>query len=199
MVTKESKIDPRVRILKYINKKGEEEKYPEIGFPLQIFLIAEHEPIKFFTSSNHAVSEYYLFSGISYRQELSLCLKSLLFCGLYSLIEYSACSINTKLYVFSIFESLIGGFKIVNLNLLNNNLKLNSLSLIYRSATWLEREVSDFFGINHKGLLDTRKLMLDYSTTKGIMKNKPLLDSLTSNNTNESVRSTFIGNYYYNW
>lgn len=134
MVAKESKIDPRVKILKYINKKGEEEKYPEIGFPLQIFLVVEHEPIKFFTSCNHAVSEYYLLSSINYRKELALCLKNILFCGLYSLLEYSAFFINAKLYTFTTFESLIGGFKITNLSLLTNCPKIDSLSLIFKSA-----------------------------------------------------------------
>lgn len=134
MVAKESKIDPRVKILKYINKKGEEEKYPEIGFPLQIFLIIEHEPIRFFTSLNHAVSEYYLLSSVNYRKELALCLKNILFCGLYSLLEYSAFFINTKLYTFTIFESAIGGFKVINLNLLSKYHKIDSLSLIFKSA-----------------------------------------------------------------
>lgn len=36
----------------------------------------------------------------------------------------------------------------------------------FRSSVWLERELSDFTGINFIGLLDTRRLLLDYFEQK---------------------------------
>lgn len=46
------------------------------------------------------------------------------------------------------------------------NLALITVSTVYRSVIWLERELSDFTGINFLGLLDTRRLLLDYFEVK---------------------------------
>lgn len=43
---------------------------------------------------------------------------------------------------------------------------LPSTSTIYFSTVWLERELSDFSGINFLGLVDTRRLLLDYFEPK---------------------------------
>lgn len=43
---------------------------------------------------------------------------------------------------------------------------LITVSSIYRSVVWLERELSDFTGINFLGLMDTRRLLLDYFEPK---------------------------------
>ena len=50
---------------------------------------------------------------------------------------------------------------------LNNQLFcVSSVSSIYSSCVWLERELSDFSNINFLGLCDTRKLLLDYFEDK---------------------------------
>lgn len=41
-------------------------------------------------------------------------------------------------------------------------LKISSLSSVFRSTEWLERELTDFTGFNFCGLTDTRRLLLDY-------------------------------------
>ena len=43
---------------------------------------------------------------------------------------------------------------------------LNSLSSVYHSCIWLERELSDFTNISFVGLTDTRRLLLDYFEKK---------------------------------
>ena len=43
---------------------------------------------------------------------------------------------------------------------------LSSLSVVYHSCIWLERELSDFTNINFVGLTDTRRLLLDYFEKK---------------------------------
>lgn len=45
---------------------------------------------------------------------------------------------------------------------------LATTSYTYKSSIWLERELSDFTGINFTGLLDTRRLLLDYFEPKMI-------------------------------
>ena len=41
-----------------------------------------------------------------------------------------------------------------------------SVSPVYASCVWLERELSDFTNINFIGLTDTRRLLLDYFEEK---------------------------------
>lgn len=45
---------------------------------------------------------------------------------------------------------------------------LNSVSSVYQSCIWLERELSDFTNINFIGLTDTRRLLLDYFEKKAV-------------------------------
>lgn len=47
-----------------------------------------------------------------------------------------------------------------------NNLSITSLSSIYNSSIWLERELSDFTNIFFKNATDTRRLLLDYFQEK---------------------------------
>lgn len=46
------------------------------------------------------------------------------------------------------------------------NFSLLSVSPVYSSCIWLERELSDFTNINFVGLTDTRRLLLDYFEEK---------------------------------
>lgn len=44
--------------------------------------------------------------------------------------------------------------------------EIPSISSIYRSAAWLEREISDFTNLLFIGSVDTRRLLLDYLSSK---------------------------------
>jgi Ni,Fe-hydrogenase III component G len=44
----------------------------------------------------------------------------------------------------------------------------DSVSKIIPSSVWLERELSDFSGLSFFGLIDTRRLLLDYLETKQV-------------------------------
>lgn len=48
----------------------------------------------------------------------------------------------------------------------SNFFNLISISSLFKSSTWLERELSEFTGIFFLGLLDTRRLLLDYFESK---------------------------------
>ncbi len=50
--------------------------------------------------------------------------------------------------------------------ILENNFTCNSISCIFLSCVWLERELSDFTGLLFEGLLDNRRLLLDYFQDK---------------------------------
>jgi NADH:ubiquinone oxidoreductase subunit C len=71
---------------------------------------------------------------------------------------------------------------VIQLQKINNNKKIFSLSRIFSNATWLERENSEMFNIFFSNLLDSRKLLLDYTCNRGV---------LLKNNL-----KTFNSNYY---
>ena len=45
--------------------------------------------------------------------------------------------------------------------------QINSISTVFPSTVWLERELQEFSGISFLGLSDTRRLLLDYLEHKG--------------------------------
>jgi Ni,Fe-hydrogenase III component G len=45
--------------------------------------------------------------------------------------------------------------------------QVNSVSTVFSSTVWLERELQEFSGISFLGLSDTRRLLLDYLEHKG--------------------------------
>jgi NADH:ubiquinone oxidoreductase subunit C len=45
--------------------------------------------------------------------------------------------------------------------------QVNSVSTVFPSTVWLERELQEFSGISFLGLSDTRRLLLDYLEHKG--------------------------------
>jgi NADH:ubiquinone oxidoreductase subunit C len=47
-----------------------------------------------------------------------------------------------------------------------SSLRLDTVSVIYESTTWLEREISDFTNIFFENSMDTRRLLLDYFQPK---------------------------------
>lgn len=65
----------------------------------------------------------------------------------------------------------------VFLSSINNN-QINSLSNIYPAATWSEREMQDMFCVKFINLKDTRRLLLEYKTKRGVLNNNYKLDFL---------------------
>jgi NADH:ubiquinone oxidoreductase 27 kD subunit len=77
--------------------------------------------------------------------------------------------LKNKLCLMDNFSNLFFGFKLVLCSLCNFSevLSVSSLTQVYASSVWLERELSEFFGIYFSGLLDSRRLLLDYTKPKG--------------------------------
>jgi len=53
-------------------------------------------------------------------------------------------------------------------NISTVNYQLVSVSALFSSVVWLERELSDFTNLNYIGLSDTRRLLLDYFEEKQV-------------------------------
>lgn len=69
-------------------------------------------------------------------------------------------NLNCIIYIFLIFNLNI---KISIFSFISEIQKINSISNIFQNALWVERELSEMFGINFLNKLDTRNLLLDYS------------------------------------
>jgi NADH:ubiquinone oxidoreductase subunit C len=53
--------------------------------------------------------------------------------------------------------------------------KMHSIDRIYKNASWIEREMSEMFGINYQNKVDIRKLLLDYSKVENpLLKDFPV-------------------------
>lgn len=63
-----------------------------------------------------------------------------------------------------------------------NTKNLTSVSNVYPNAVWLEREMGEMYDLSFVGLKDTRKLLLEYSTPRGILK------SMFSNQANYNIK-----------
>ncbi len=87
--------------------------------------------------------DYYIIDGIQYKSNNS----SLV-------IQYNISTLTSSNHL------------IIFTTIYNNNLKLGSISGLFKSCTWLEREISEFTGIVFLGLTDTRRLLLDYFEPK---------------------------------
>lgn len=63
-----------------------------------------------------------------------------------------------------------------------NDLTLTTTSTLFKSSTWLERELSDFTNIYFDGLVDTRRLLLDYFEEKQVYQSHVSNDKNFNNN-----------------
>lgn len=66
---------------------------------------------------------------------------------------------------------------------------IQSVSYTYPAATWSEREVQDMFNVSFSTLKDTRRLLLEYKTARGVLNTKYKLTGLPK-------YSTYFDLYY---
>lgn len=70
-----------------------------------------------------------------------------------------------------------------------STIKLESTSKFFPAAVWPEREIQDMFSVSFQGLQDTRRLLLDYKLSRGVMSPKYKLKGV-------SLFSPFYDIYY---
>lgn len=108
----------------------------------------------YLTSSNW--SKFFLLQKITAPNNLSIIVDGAQF-------KFNNLSWNLQFNTTSmLFDDRVSVYTTVSLN----NFCLTSVSSIYNSCVWLERELSDFTNINFLGLSDTRRLLLDYFEDK---------------------------------
>jgi len=178
--------DLRVEILSYLNEKNETEYYPSCGFPIEVFVINENTLINLFTKENLNSSNFFFLAEAKYTTDLAITLKKLIFIGSYALYDHFSWNFYNEIpfYKNSFIKSITKSFfittsttylsyfldiKIFQLQAMSKSKKIQSVSRVYSNAVWLERENSEMFNIFYNSLIDSRRLLLDYSTPRGVL------------------------------
>lgn len=161
---------------------------------MEVFIINQYTKITIFSSEKLNSSNFSYFSNIENNTTLLSCLKKLILIGSYSFFEHTVWEVfhkNNKITSMVGNNILISHFldlKIINfynINFKNNSFYSTSISNIFSNCIWLERESSEMFNITFLGLKDTRKLLLDYTTDRGVL--------------SKSYVTTNYSNYYKNY
>lgn len=114
---------------------------------------------------------------VSYTQYiyLAIFLKNLLN-TLYTVMDLAVLPSNSNTVVTS-YACLLTNERIVNYSLVPKFKKLKSLSNLYKSTQWVERELQEFNYINFDGITDSRRLLTDYVYHKQLGVSSYKLDS----------------------
>ncbi len=75
---------------------------------------------------------------------------------------YNYISYNNLILYYSYYNILLKTKLTIFFILNNNKYNITSIDRIFNNANWLERELSEMYGINFRWKNDTRKLLLDY-------------------------------------
>ena len=156
-------------------------------FPIQIFLIFENINIYYWTCSslkpNHSLTllpaEIILGLFKFIKSELILSNSFLIDGSNIDTSKYSTINLNFEFFLtknknllFYIIYFYSISYKITFFFCINNY--LSSVEGIYQNANWIERELIEMYGINIYNKLDSRNLLLDYTTVDNpMLKNYP--------------------------
>lgn len=150
--------------------------FKKYQFPINMFLVFEKINPILYSSENLTPNHYVCFISNSWYYALNLFLKKELFYNFSTLIEISAIdtikysefipnkelfNLKSRFLIYNIYYFYWIKVRLTFMQF--TNLKLNSIDKIYKNANWLEREVSEMFGIQYTDKKDNRSLLLDYS------------------------------------
>jgi NADH:ubiquinone oxidoreductase 27 kD subunit len=145
-------------------------------FPLNIFVVFEKLNPIIFTSNKLPKNHYVCFIDKNWYVGINLFLKNELFYSFGTLSEMSAIDTlkYTKIFpeneyfnksnrflVYNIYYTYYAKIRLTLICSVKNNIP--SIETIYKNANWLEREVSEMFGVGFLNKKDSRPLLLDYS------------------------------------
>ncbi len=152
-------------------------------FPFQLFIILEKMPVTFFTSEALTSNHYIIFIPKLWKVSFITALKyetstSLSFLtestiidtynyDLFSRHEKYALELSRLLRVDN-YYSLFNKVRYTTIETVTKT-NLYTSSILYKNATWLEREFLEMYGTNLNTIYDTRNLLLEYSFTDNPM------------------------------
>jgi NADH:ubiquinone oxidoreductase subunit C len=152
--------------------------YKKYQFPMNIFIAFEKLDCIVYTSNVMTPNHYVCFIPNNSWQSISSFLKNELFYSFSFLSEISAVDTlkyseilpetdielnNNRYIVFYNFYTYQTKIRLTFILNFNDNHRLVSLDQTYKNSSWLEREVSEMFGIPYTLKKDSRVLLLDYS------------------------------------
>lgn len=150
--------------------------YKKYKFPINIFLCFEKLNPVYYTSKVLTNNHYVCFIPKKWYYGLNLFIKKELFYNSSFLVEMSAIdtmkynkiipdietfNLKDRFLIYNIYYFYYIKIKITFIQSTNNT--IDSIDSVYKNASWLEREVSEMFGINFINKKDNRSLLLDYS------------------------------------
>lgn len=169
-------LDPRIAFYSYQTQDGATEVYPAGSFTFEYFLYFNFEFNWVYTNTSNTPNTF--FTELSETKLFDVC-------------KASTTSRAGQTSGFNFYESTLWKFKKQQTNRLPlmflthtvnyvNNVRwvfltkitsnsVKSTSRVYPAATWSEREVQDMFDVSFVDLKDTRRLLLEYKTPKGVL------------------------------
>ncbi len=152
-----------------------QDKRKKYNFPVSIFIVFEKINPIVFTSKKLTKNHYVFFVDNNWYAGINFFLKNELFLNMSTLTEMSA--IDTLKYSnffsenelikknrFMLYNIYYTYFFKIRLTVLTSlGTKVQSIENLFKNANWLEREVSEMYGIQFINKKDTRSLLLDYS------------------------------------
>lgn len=145
-------------------------------FPTNIYVCFEKlEPIIYTSkklTKNHFVcfinQNWYIGINIFIKNELFYSFSNLLEMSVIDTLKYNKIlpteeleNFNKRFIFFNIYYCYFIKIRLTLLTTINKNIE--SIDYIYQNSNWLEREVSEMFGISFLNKKDNRSLLLDYS------------------------------------
>lgn len=156
--------------------------YRKYLFPLHIFLVLEKTDAIVWNSSKISQNSFFIYLSQNWFYTLNLMFKNELNFSNSSLIDITGfdskeLSLNKHIiasskiildYTYYFYKLKLRLNILINYSELNNT-RLQSIDKVYSNSNWLEREVSEMYGINYIFKTDCRKLLLDYSCIENPM------------------------------
>lgn len=179
----------------------------DLKAPLQIFIIFENLPIVFFTAKANSTNHYNCYIPPKYVRSVSTLLSSEVTLNYNYLVDISAVDlektnqtwliktfkkISNKILMFSTYYFYWAKIRLTFFSFVKSQkhkINLNSIENLFFNANWLEREVSEMFGVYFFNKVDNRNLLLEYSCSWS-----PMLKDFPCEGYFESYYNFFDGN-----
>lgn len=144
-------------------------------FPINIFLVFEQVNPIVYTSEKLTPNHYVIFLQNKWVYPVNRFLKNELFYNNSTLTEMSVIDTlkynsvfpeidflkKNRLITYNIYYTFFAKIRITIIT--STKTSLESIDKIFKNANWLEREISEMYGLHFTGKKDARPLLLDYS------------------------------------
>lgn len=177
--------------------------FKKYQLPISIFVVFEKLQCLSWSSKSFQPNSFFIYSNHNWLYGLNIFFKNEVFMNNSMLLEVSAIDSKNfnkfnknvdfflkknRIILFYVFYFLTIKLKIILLTSNNPNLKskVTSIDFFYKSASWLERECSEMFGVYFNNKKDIRRLLLDYSKVEN-----PMLKDFPSEGYNDVFYSFF--------